>query len=70
MGRALSLRLILYAGEAFPPHYLHRFMKALPHVQVSNIYGPTETNIVTYYDMLIPPDPTEPIPLGFSAEDT
>ncbi len=69
-GRAPSLRLILYAGEPFPPNYLHQFMKALPHIQVSNIYGPTETNIVTYYDMMTPPDPDKPIPLGYPAEDT
>lgn len=68
--RASSIRLILYAGEPFPPNYLHQFMTALPHVQVSNIYGPTETNIVTYYDMLSPPDPTKPIPLGYPVEDT
>jgi amino acid adenylation domain-containing protein len=69
-GRAASIRLILYAGEPFPPNYLHQFMKALPHIQVSNIYGPTETNIVTYYDMVTPPDPNTPIPLGYPAEDT
>lgn len=69
-GRCPSLQLVLYAGEPFPPNYLHQFMTALPHIQVSNIYGPTETNIVTYYDMVTPPSPNSPIPLGYSADDT
>jgi amino acid adenylation domain-containing protein len=68
--RMRSLRLALYAGEPFPPSYLNQFMTALPHIQVSNIYGPTETNIVTYYDMTTPPDPMLPIPLGKPAGDT
>jgi amino acid adenylation domain-containing protein len=69
-GRALSLRWLLYAGEPFPPNYLHELMTVLPHIHVSNIYGPTETNIVTYYDMTSPPDPHQAIPLGFPAQDT
>lgn len=68
--RIKSLRLALYAGEPFPPNYLNQFMHALPHIQVSNIYGPTETNIVTYFDMITPPNPHQPIPLGKPAEDT
>jgi amino acid adenylation domain-containing protein len=68
--RMRSLRLALYAGEPFPPNYLNQFMTALPQIQVSNIYGPTETNIVTYHDMTIPPDPIQAIPLGKPAGDT
>lgn len=65
-----SLRLLLYAGEPFPTAYLRRVMQCLPGVWVSNIYGPTETNIVTYYHLYTPPENDEPIPLGQTVFDT
>jgi amino acid adenylation domain-containing protein len=65
-----SLRLLLYAGEPFPTAYLRRVMQCLPGVWVSNIYGPTETNIVTYFHLYEPPENDEPIPLGQTVFDT
>ncbi|MCA9813585.1 MAG: amino acid adenylation domain-containing protein [Candidatus Obscuribacterales bacterium] len=44
-----SLRQVMYAGEPFPIPYLRKFIACLPDTRVSNIYGPTETNIVTYF---------------------
>jgi amino acid adenylation domain-containing protein len=45
------LRTILFAGEVFPMKYLLRLMELLPHVRFSNLYGPTETNVCTWYDV-------------------
>ncbi len=60
-----SLRWILFAGEVFPTKHLRRLLEALPHVRFSNLYGPTETNVCTFYH--VPPaiaDTDEPIPIG------
>lgn len=66
-----SLRLVLYAGEPFPVAYLRKFMMCLPGVRVSNIYGPTETNIVTYFHIDEPiPDHWESVPIGKPVHDT
>ncbi|HYD18541.1 MAG TPA: amino acid adenylation domain-containing protein [Patescibacteria group bacterium] len=67
---ALKLRTIMYAGEPFPPAQLRRVMQALPGVGVANIYGPTETNIITCYWVPAPPVGDNPIPLGKVVEDT
>jgi amino acid adenylation domain-containing protein len=66
----LKLRTLMYAGEPFPPAQLKRLMEALPGVGVANIYGPTETNIITYYWVPEPPAGNDPIPLGAVVEDT
>jgi len=44
-----SLRLVLFAGEVFPIKYLRRLAEVLPQVDLYNLYGPTETNVCTYY---------------------
>jgi acyl-coenzyme A synthetase/AMP-(fatty) acid ligase len=36
----------------------------LPHARYSNLYGPTETNVCTYYHVEQLPDSDEPIPIG------
>jgi amino acid adenylation domain-containing protein len=60
-----DLRTILFAGEVFPTKYLRRLMALLPHVRFSNLYGPTETNVCTWYDVPeIPEARVEPIPIG------
>ncbi len=66
----LKLRTVMYAGEPFPPAQLRKVMEALPGVGVANIYGPTETNIITYYWVNEPPVGDDPIPLGAVVEDT
>jgi non-ribosomal peptide synthetase component F len=43
-----QLRLILFAGEVFPIKYLRELVKAIPHAEYYNLYGPTETNVCTY----------------------
>jgi acyl-coenzyme A synthetase/AMP-(fatty) acid ligase len=60
-----SLRWILFAGEVFPIKHLRELMNALPHVRFSNLFGPTETNVCTYYHVpaALPPH-DEPVPIG------
>lgn len=65
-----SLRLVLYAGEPFPIPYLRKFMECLPNTKVSNIYGPTETNIVTYFHIDRIPSDWESVPIGKPVHDT
>ncbi len=64
----VPLRLMMYAGEPFHPAMLSRFMEVIPKTQVANIYGPTETNIVTYYWVESPPK--EAVPIGREVDDT
>lgn len=59
-----ALRQILFAGEVFPSKYLRRLMELLPHVKFYNLYGPTETNVITYYPVTELPDTSKSIPIG------
>jgi acyl-coenzyme A synthetase/AMP-(fatty) acid ligase len=60
-----SLRIVLYAGEVFPIGPLFELRKLLPHATFYNLYGPTETNVCTFYRL---PDEiaelTESVPIG------
>lgn len=59
-----SLRQILFAGEVFPSKYLRRLMELIPHASYYNLYGPTETNVITYYHVANPPETDKTIPIG------
>lgn len=60
-----NLRTILFAGEVFPVKYLRELMAMIPHTEYYNLYGPTETNVITYYKVKkIAPDQIKPIPIG------
>ncbi len=60
-----ALRWILFAGEPFPTKHLRDLMKMLPSVLFSNLYGPTETNVCTYYHVpQLAEDNDEPISIG------
>ena len=64
-----SLRSIVFAGEVFPAKYLGELMKKLPRPSYFNLYGPTETNVITYYKAK--PEDGErdtPIPIGIACE--
>jgi acyl-CoA synthetase (AMP-forming)/AMP-acid ligase II len=66
-----QLRLILFAGEVFPVKYLRQLHEALPRTALFNLYGPTETNVCTYYEVSdVPVDRTEPFPIGRACENT
>jgi amino acid adenylation domain-containing protein len=66
------LRTILFAGEVFPIKYLRKLVAAIPHAGYYNLYGPTETNVCTYYKVQardVAPDRTEPVPIGVACEN-
>jgi amino acid adenylation domain-containing protein len=61
-----ALRLVLFAGEVFPIKYLKLLKSLWPNPDYFNLYGPTETNVCTFYEVprLIPESQTEPVPIG------
>ena len=61
-----TLRMILFAGEVFPIKYLRQLKSLVPHPRYFNLYGPTETNVCTWYEIPreIPSTQTEPMPIG------
>jgi amino acid adenylation domain-containing protein len=69
--RLRKLRIILFAGEVFPMKYLRQLAQRLPHVDLYNLYGPTETNVCTYYkverELLALEDK---LPIGKACENT
>lgn len=60
------LRLVLFAGEVFPIPRLRAVRELWPLPRYFNLYGPTETNVCTYYEVSggIPENRTEPLPIG------
>jgi amino acid adenylation domain-containing protein len=62
-----ALRTVLFAGEVFPIKYLRQLVAAIPHAEYFNLYGPTETNVCTFYQVRpedVAPDATQPVPIG------
>ena len=61
-----ALRRLLWAGEVFPTPALIYWMTRLPHVRFTNLYGPTETTIVSshYTVPACPESPTAQVPIG------
>ncbi len=65
-----SIRKLIFAGEVFPVKYLRQLMKLVPGPEYINLYGPTETNVVTYFiTPIIPEEQTSPIPIGKCCEN-
>ena len=60
-----QLRLILFAGEVFPAPALVKLRAAVPEALCANLYGPTETNVVTWRS--VPPefDGSQPLSIGY-----
>jgi amino acid adenylation domain-containing protein len=61
-----DLRFVLFAGEVFPVKHLRALKKLIPNPRYLNLYGPTETNVCTFYEIppIIPEDRTSPFPIG------
>ncbi len=61
-----ALRQVLFAGEVFPVKHLRALTELVPHPRYFNLYGPTETNVCTYHEILlpVPPERTTPYPIG------
>lgn len=62
----LPLRAILFAGEPFPLKHLKKlYQRWSQHVRMLNLYGPTETNVCTFYELThLPENQEDPIPIG------
>ncbi len=65
-----SLRLVLFAGEVFPLPQFRALRRLLPHPAYHNLYGPTETNVCTAYQVPaeVPAERTEPFPIGWTCD--
>jgi amino acid adenylation domain-containing protein len=48
-GTCPDLRVVLFAGEAISANDLTLLTQAVPGAFCANLYGPTETNVVTFY---------------------
>jgi len=62
------LRTVLFAGEVFPTKHLQRLTSLLPDARFYNLYGPTETNVCTYYEVARLPEDATAIPIGKAIE--
>lgn len=60
------LRLMLFAGEVFPVKHLAALHRAVPEPRYYNLYGPTETNVCTYFeaDARLIATQERPLPIG------
>ena len=59
-----GLRVILFAGEVFPGPNVARLQAAVPQAVCANLYGPTETNVVTWCRVPRDFDGSRPLPIG------
>lgn len=61
-----ALRIVNFAGEVFPIKHLRALMAAWPHPIYYNLYGPTETNVCTYFKLpqTLPADEGYALPIG------
>lgn len=65
-----ALKTLIFAGEVFPVKFLRQLMDFIPGADYYNLYGPTETNVITYYKTpKLDPDRTRPIPIGKCCEN-
>ena len=66
-----ALRLVLFAGEVFPVKHLRELRRLWPRPAFYNLYGPTETNVCTYYRVpdAIEPERSTPYPIGRACEN-
>ena len=65
------LRIVLFAGEVFPLKYLRQLAEIVPHADLYNLYGPTETNVCTYYKVDRPTLASlERLPIGRACPNT
>jgi amino acid adenylation domain-containing protein len=65
-----DLRRVMWCGEVLPTPTLIHWMRRLPHVQFTNLYGPTETTIASSY-YTVPRCPTneqESVPIGTACD--
>jgi amino acid adenylation domain-containing protein len=64
------LRAVVFAGEVYPTKHLRELRAVVPGAVLWNLYGPTETNVCTYYRVDELPYDDRPIPIGRACENT
>jgi L-proline---[L-prolyl-carrier protein] ligase len=62
------LKLLLCAGEAFPGAQLPQLREAAPDARIFNLYGPVETNVITYHEVRL--HSADPVAIGRPIRDT
>lgn len=66
-----ALRAVLFAGEVFPIQHLRQLRQRVPGPAFHNLYGPTETNVCTAFDVpAIPAEQTTACPIGRACANT
>ncbi len=65
-----DLRVVIFAGEVFPPKHLARLIAELPHPRYLNWYGPTETNVCTAFEVPAGWAEIHPTPIGKACANT
>lgn len=65
-----GLRSVVFAGEVYPTKHLRRLQGLVPQASLWNLYGPTETNVCTYYRVTDLPDDDRPIPIGRACDNS
>jgi amino acid adenylation domain-containing protein len=65
-----GLRAVVFAGEVYPTKQLRALRPLVPNAALWNLYGPTETNVCTYYRVDELPKDDRPIPIGRACENT
>ncbi len=60
------LRHVIFAGEVLPPDVLKAWMEKYPHIQFTNMYGPTEITVDCSFHIVnqAPNEETKAIPIG------
>ena len=61
-----ALRLVCFAGERFTVEQLNALAAHWPQASFYNLYGPTETNVCTYFRVKVPFDQHNQVPIGFA----
>ncbi|MCP5247295.1 MAG: amino acid adenylation domain-containing protein [Candidatus Accumulibacter sp.] len=61
-----ALRQVLFAGEVFAVKHLRTLSTLWPRPRYFNLYGPTETNVCTWYEvpLPVPAERNTPYPIG------
>ena len=65
-----ELRTVVFAGEVYPTKHLRALRTLVPDAELWNLYGPTETNVCTYYRVEDLPEDDGPIPIGRACANT
>lgn len=61
-----NVKTLIYAGESMPYKYINRLYAFYPQLTIYNFYGPTETNVITYYRLEQGKQYCHEIPIGYA----